>query len=89
MQHLGVNVTLDPRSMTLNLHPNKVDTPRNKADMLTKGLTTDVRNTLDAILAQIAEAIVYGRVMSDEMLGSNGKLQIDKKVRGKLAAAAK
>ena len=28
MQNLGVNVTLNPRSMTLNFTPNKVDTPR-------------------------------------------------------------
>ena len=30
MQHLGVDVTLDPRLMTLNLHPNKIDTPSKK-----------------------------------------------------------
>ena len=66
-----------------------VPTDRNLADMLTKGLTADVRNTLDAILAQIAEAVATGRVISDEILGSKSKLQIDKKVRSKLAAAAK
>ena len=56
---------------------------------LTKGLAADVRNTLDAILAQIAEAVASGRVISDEILGSKCQLQMDKKVRAKLAAAAK
>ena len=66
-----------------------VSIDRNLADMLTKGLPADVRNILDATLAQIAEAIAYGRVISDEILGSKSKLQIGKNVRSKLAAEAK
>ena len=47
-----------------------VSTDRN----LTKGLTVDVRNKLDAIMAQIAEAVASGRLITDEILGSKSQL---------------
>ena len=35
-----------------------VPTDRNLSDMLSKGLTAEVRNKLDAILARIADAVL-------------------------------
>ena len=66
-----------------------VPTDRNLADMLTKGLSADVRNKLDAILAEIAEYVVSGRELKDAIVGSKSELQRKKLVKGKLAAAAK
>ena len=66
-----------------------VPTDRNLADMLTKGLSVDVRSKLDAILAQIAETVVSGGKLDEVILGSKSKLQIDKQVKTKLAAAAR
>ena len=66
-----------------------VPTDRNLADMLTKGLSVDVRNKLDAIMAQIAETIATGGDLQEAVLGSKSKMQVGKKVKGKLAAAAK
>ena len=57
-----------------------VPTDRNLADMLTKGLTAEVRNKLDAIMAQIAEAVASGKLQETDILGSKSKLQIGKKV---------
>ena len=51
-----------------------VSTNRNLADMLTKGLAAEVRNKLDVIMAQIAEAVVSGRLITDEILGSSTQL---------------
>ena len=47
-----------------------VPTDRNLADMLTKGLSVDVRNKLDAIMAQIAETIATGGDLQEAVLGS-------------------
>ena len=66
-----------------------VPTDRNLADMLTKGLSVDVRRKLDAILAQIAETVVSGGQLDEVILGSKSKLQIGKLVKSKLAAAAR
>ena len=60
-----------------------VPTDRNLSDMLTKGLTADVRNKLDAILARIAEAVASGSDVSEQILGSKSKLQLGKQVRKK------
>ena len=60
-----------------------VPTERNLADMLTKGLQAEVRNKLDAIMAQIAEAIASGKFQETDIVGSKSQLQIGKKVRSK------
>ena len=60
-----------------------VPTDRNLADMLTKGLQAEVRNKLDAIMAQIAEAIASGKFQETDIVGSKSQLQIGKKVRSK------
>ena len=60
-----------------------VPTERNLADMLTKGLQAEVRNKLDAIMAQIAEAIASGKLQENDIVGSKSQLQIGKKVRSR------
>ena len=60
-----------------------VPTDRNLADMLTKGLSAEVRNKLDAIMAQIAGAIASGQLNENDILGSKPKLQIGKKARSR------
>ena len=55
----------------------------NLADMLTKGLPAEVRNKLDAIMAQIAGAVASGQLSETDILGSKPKLQIGKKVRSR------
>ena len=55
----------------------------NLADMLTKGLPAEVRNKLDAIMAQIAGAIASGQINENDILGSKPKLQIGKKARSR------
>ena len=60
-----------------------VPTDRNLADMLTKGLTAEVQNKLDAIMAQTARAVASGKLNETDILGSKSKLQIGKKVRSR------
>ena len=48
-----------------------------------KGLPAEVRNKLDAIMAQIAGAIASGQLSETDILGSKVKLQIGKKVRSR------
>ena len=57
-----------------------VSTDRNLSDMLTKGLTAEVRNKLDAIMARIAEAVASGTNVTEQILGSKTKLQKGKQV---------
>ena len=57
-----------------------VSTDRNLSDMLTKGLTAEVRNKLDAIMARIAEAVASGTNVTEQILGSKIKLQKGKQV---------
>ena len=60
-----------------------VPTDRNLADMLTKGLPVEVRNKLDAIVAQIADAVASGKLIETDIVGSKSKLQIGKQVKRK------
>ena len=60
-----------------------VPTDRNLADMLTKGLPVEVRNKLDAIVAQIADAVASGKLIETDIVGSKSKLQIGKQVKKK------
>ena len=51
-------------------------TDKNLVDMFTKGLTAEVRNKLHATMAQIAEAVAYGRSNGDYTTSSDSKLQV-------------
>ena len=60
-----------------------VPTDSNLADMLTKGLAVDVRNKLDATMAQIAEAVAFAKFSEADVVGSQRKLHIGKQVKRK------
>ena len=51
--------------------------------MLTKGLQAEARNKLDAIMAQIAEAVASRKFQQTDVIGSKSQLLVGKKKCGK------